>query len=244
MGKKVVMINGSFRKKNTYNLLVQIGQILKAHDIESEILNLFDYKIDDCVGCDDVCIRQGHCHVADDMSGIMQKILDSDGLILSSPVYLCGVTSKFKAFADRTNAWFHKPEPVGMPVLFVTTTASTGIKETIHFLDQLTTGYGTRKGGFISRTRGAFDVPVKEKELSRFLSLLIKDKKHYHPTMNEIVIFEVQKVLALKSNGDDRKFWEEKGWINQCYYYNCSMGPAKKLFSKMMFGILSRAINF
>jgi len=243
MGKKVVMINGSFRKKNTYNLLVQIGQILKNNDIETEILNLFDYEIKDCTGCDDSCIGKGHCNVKDDVPKIMQKILESDGVVFSSPVYRSGVTSKFKAFADRTNAWFHKPETAGKPVLLVTTTAISGTKETIHFLDQLTTGFGVRKGGSISRAISTFGVPVKEKELSKFLSLLQKDKKRYRPSMNEIVIFNVQRALASKSKGDDNRYWKEKDWLNSRYYYGCRMGPAKNIFSAMMFRILSKAIK-
>ena len=243
MGEKVLIINGSFRKKNTYGLLVQIGELLKNHGIESEIINLFDYEIKDCTGCDDICIRQGSCQKKDDMPGIMQKILESGGLVLSSPVYLGGVTSKFKAFADRTNAWFHKPEPVGKPVLLAVTTAITGIKETQHFLDQLVTGFGARKGGVVTRTIKNFNKPVGEKEIQRFVSLIQKDKSDYRPAMNEIVIFEVQKVLAQKSNGDDKRFWEDKNWNNKPYYYDCKMGIAKKVFSKMMFKILSNAIK-
>ena len=240
---KVLLINGSFRKKNTCNILVQITQILKNHDIEAEILNLFDYEIKDCTGCDEVCIQQGNCHIKDGMPEIMQKIMDSDGLVLSSPVYLFGPSSRFKTFADRLNVWFHKPEPAGKPVLFVATTTVTGIKETIHFFDQFATGFGARKGGFISRTKKDLNKPVEEKELSRFLSLLRKDKKYYRPSMNEIVIFQVLKVLALKSSGADRKFWEEKNWIDKCYYFDCKMGLFKKAFSKMMFKILSNAMK-
>jgi len=243
MSKKVLMINGSFRKRNTYGLLAQIGKILKSHGIETEILNLFDYEIKDCTGCDDLCIRRKGCHINDGVPLIMQKITDSDGLVLSSPVYLGGVTSKFKTFADRTNEWFHKPEPVGKPVLFVVTTAISGIKETLHYLDLLATGFGTRKGGSITRTNKDLSEPVKESELSRFLQLLQNEKKHYKPSINEIVIFEVQKVLAQKSSGEDKKFWEEKNWNDKCYYYECEIGPLKKTFSKMMHGILSKAIK-
>ena len=243
MSKKVVMINGSFRKKNTYGILIQIGQILKRHDIDSEILNLFDYEIKDCTGCDEVCMHQGACHIKDGMPEIMQKIMDSDGLVLSSPVYLYGVNSKIKTFTDRTNVWFHLPEPAGKPVLCVATTTVTGLKETVHFFDQYVTGFGGRRGGAITRTHKELNKPVEEKELARFLSLLQKDKKYYRPAMNEIVIFEVLKVLALKSNGADRKFWEEKKWIDKVYYYDCRMGPFKKIFSKMMFKILSNAMK-
>ena len=243
MSKKVLMINGSFRKKNTYNILLQIAQILKNHDVESEILNLFDYEITDCTGCDEVCIQQGACHIKDGMSEIMQKIMDSDGLVLSSPVYLFGVTSRFKTFADRLNVWFHKPEPAGKPVLFAATTTVTGIKETIRFFDQFSTGFGARKGGYVTRVHKTLNVPVAEKEITKFLSLLQQDPKYYKPTMNEIVLFEVLKVLALKSSGADRQFWEEKKWIDKVYYFDCKMGVGKKLFSRMMFKILTNAMR-
>ena len=243
MSKKVLMINGSFRKKNTYNLLVQIGQLLKNHDIDSEIINLFDYEIKDCNGCDDVCIKQNECHIKDSMPEIMKKIIDSDGLVLSSPVYLYGVTSKFKAFADRTSIWTRKPELAGKPVLFVTTTMVTGIKETLHFFDQYTTEIGGRKGGSITRIGANIDMPVQENEIHKFLFLLGEDKKNYRPSNNEVFIFQMLKVLALKSNGADRKFWEEKQWIDKCYYYDCKIGPVKKALSKMMFNFVSNAMK-
>ena len=243
MSKKVLIINGSYRKKNTYNVLVQIAEKLKNRDIESEIINLFDYEIKDCTGCDEICIQQGKCNIKDGMPEIMQKIMDSDGVVFGTPVYLGGATSKFKTFADRTNAWCHKPEPYGKPVFFVATTMVTGIKETVHYLDTFVTGFGARKGGFITRTNKNFNSPVTEKEVSRFLSLLEKDRKHYRPAMNEIVIFEVLKVLALKSSGADRKFWEEQKLIDKCYYYDCKMGLFKKAFSKMMFKILTKAMS-
>jgi len=243
MNHKVLMINGSYRKKNTYTLLVQIGIMLKKHGIETEILNLFDFDIKDCMGCDDACSRGHGCLINDDMPVIMKKILDSDGLVLSSPVYLGGVTSKFKAFADRTNAWFHKPEPVGKPVLFVTTTATTGIKEVIHFFKQFATGFGARHGGFIARTMKNLSRPLEEKELSRFLSLLNEDRKCYKPAMGEMILFGVQKILAHKSNGHDRRFWEERKWNEKYYYYDCRVNFGKKLFSKMMFTILSAVMK-
>lgn len=239
----VIMLNGSFRKQNSYGLLVQISQILRGHGVDSEIINLFDYRINACIGDDDNCIKTGSCAQNDDMPALRQKLLDCDGIILSSPVYLGNVTSTFKAFADRTNEWFHKPRPAGKPVLFVATTAVSGIKDTLHFFDVLTTGWGARKGGSIVRAKKNMDMPVQEKEVSRFRSLLENDKKYYRPGMNDIVIYNVQKVMALKSDGDDHRFWEEKGWFGKPYYYDCRMSPGKKAFSKMMSRILAKAMK-
>ena len=243
MGKKVLMINGSFRKKNTYNILFQLAEILKNRDIETEILNLFDYNIKDCTGCDDPCTRGSGCNVEDDMKMIMQKILDSDGVVFGSPVYLGNVTSKFKAFVDRTNEWFHKPELAGKPVLFVVTTAVTGIKDTLHFLDQYATGLGVRKGGSITRTGANYDMPISGRELMPFLSLIQTDKKNYNPKMAELVTFQVQKVLASNSSGSDKVFWEEKNWNDKYYYYDCRINFAKKAYSLLIYKIISGAMR-
>ncbi|GHV84438.1 hypothetical protein AGMMS50230_00460 [Spirochaetia bacterium] len=242
MSKKVLLMNGSARKKNTWGILQQLVQILKNHGIEGEILNLFDYRIEDCTGCES-CVSHSGCSIEDDMPVLMQKIMEADGVILSSPVYMGSVTSKFKTFADRLSRWIHKPETAGKPVMFVSTTMATGLKETRQFFEAFATGFGARKGGFISRAGKAINTPVKDKELSRFLTLLGEDTASYRPAMGEIVMFAVGKAMASKSSGDDRRFWEEKEWFNKSYYYPCKMGPGKKLFSKLMFKVISNAMR-
>lgn len=242
MGKKVLLIDSSNRRKNTYNVLLQIEKILKSRGFETEILNLFDYEIKDCVGCE-ICVTESVCCVTDDMPVIMQKIKESDGLVLSSPVYMSGATSRFKAFADRTNIWVHKPEIAGKPVMYAATTASTGLKEIEKFFVSFAAGFGGRLGDFVGRAGKKMREPVREKEIARFLSLLSQDKSLYSPGLNEIIMFTVGKVLAAKSNGDDRRFWEEKQWMDKIYYYPCNINPFKKVFSKFMLGVLTNAMK-
>jgi multimeric flavodoxin WrbA len=242
MGKKVLFINGSFRKKNTYQLLEQIKAILNAKGIETEDVNLFDYEIKDCQGCEG-CVTESGCCLSDDMPVLMEKIMKSDGVVYGSPVYMAGVTSRFKSFADRTNKWIHKPETAGKAVMFVATTASTGLKETKQFFETYGTGIGARKGDFVSRTSKTMGNQVQEKELSKFLSLLETDKKEYSPAPDEIIMFTVQKIMALQSNGEDRTFWETQKWLDKPYYYPCNMNPIKVSFGKMMFKIISKAMS-
>jgi len=242
MRKKIVMIDGSSRKKNTYTVLQGVEKILGQRGMETEILNLFDYKTEDCVGCEN-CVIQDGCLLTDDMPAIMEKIRESDGVVFASPVYMCSATSKFKTFADRTNAWIHKPEIAGKPALFVATTAATGRKEIKRFFEQFATGLGARKGDFVARTGKKIKEPVQEREIARFLSLLEEGPARYRPAMSEIVMFTVQKVMALQSGGSDRTYWEEKGWFDKPYYYPCAMNPGKKAFGKLMRTILSKAMR-
>ena len=242
MSKKIILINGSARKKNTYNVLLQIEKILKDKGFETEIINLFDYRIADCVGCE-TCVGNNACILKDDMPAVMEKILDSDALVFGSPVYMDSVTSRFKTFADRSNVWVHKPQLAGKPVMFAATTASTGIKEIKRFFGSYSTGLGMRKGECVYRVGRKITDPIEKKELSRFLTLLEKDTKYYAPEIDEIIMFTVQKVMALKSSKDDRKFWEEKNWFDKSYYYPCKMNIRKKLFSKFIFKAISKAMN-
>lgn len=242
MEKKVLLIDGSARKRNTYSLLTQVGAMLQSRGIKTEIINLFDYTIEDCVGCE-ACVTQKTCAIDDDMPKIRKMILESDGVVMSSPVYMSGVTSKFKTFTDRSNIWIHKPETAGKPVMFLTTTASTGIKATKQFFNTFANGIGARKGGFISRTVKEIKRPISEQEMAGFIKLLGQEREQYHPDMGEIVMFAVGKVLALKSQGDDRKFWEDKGWLDKRYYFPCKMNPFKKLFSGFIFKVISNAMK-
>ena len=85
MGKTVLLINSSAKKGNTYNLLLQIENLLIAHGFTTEMLNLFDYRVDCCVGCQK-CVTSGSCCINDDVPSLMQKMLACDGIVLSSPI--------------------------------------------------------------------------------------------------------------------------------------------------------------
>jgi len=240
---KVLLINGSNRQKNTYGVLQQIGEILKSRGNDVEIVNLFDYELKDCGGCDETCIHNGGCGSWDGMAALKAKVLESDALVFGSPVYLQGVTSKFKTFADRTNGWVHNPELAGKPMLSVAVTAATGIKQTESFFNSYVTALGGRNGGFVGRAGGGLRNPVTKKELKKFLSLLTAGTGKYKPKAGELINFQVQKVLASKFGGGNKDYWEKKEWLDKYYYYPCRIGPCKKLFSKMMNKILNKAIK-
>ena len=243
--KKVLLINGSPRKKNTYTMLKQIEEILTAQGFGTEILNLYDYEIKDCGGCEKCIYDGGGCwrDIDDGMAEIRQKVLAADGLVLASPVYMRGVTSKFKAFADRTCAWFHCPETAGKAVMSAAVTASTGLGATGDFLKDFAVGFGARTGEYVSRKEDKM-TPVREKEIRTFISLLKNDKSQYKPTPEQLIIFRVQQCLALRSGKADKVYWAEKGWLGKTrYYYPCRISPSKKLLSAMLRKILRKALK-
>jgi len=101
VGKKVLAINSSKRKKNTFNLLKQLKEQLHIKNIEVNIINLFDFDIKECLGCEK-CLRKGNCHIEDDGTRLMEMMKNYDGIILSTPVYMGNISGKLKNFVDRT----------------------------------------------------------------------------------------------------------------------------------------------
>src|SRR6056297_911039 len=67
---------------------------------ETEIINLFDYKIEYCLGCWG-CEKKGRCVINDDFNSIFEKVRDSNVLILASPTYWSNVSGIMKSFFDR-----------------------------------------------------------------------------------------------------------------------------------------------
>ncbi len=74
-----------------------------AHKLgaETEMIKVSDVNIMPCDGCE-TCEITGECKIEDDMQGIYTKLLQSDGIILGSPVYWWGVTAQAKIIIDRT----------------------------------------------------------------------------------------------------------------------------------------------
>jgi multimeric flavodoxin WrbA len=67
-----------------------------------EIIHLKDQKIDWCEGCL-TCEDTGICIIKDDMKSVIEKMLSSQGIIISTPVYFNSIPAKLKCFFDRLN---------------------------------------------------------------------------------------------------------------------------------------------
>ncbi len=238
--KKVIAIHASRRKMNTYRLLVQIQQELAQNDAEVEILSLYDFNLGDCLGCEK-CILRGGCVHRDDMELLMEKMKAADGIILSSPVYLQQVSGKLKNFIDRTCEWYHRPVLHGKPVICVATTKGSGLKATLSYLRSVAVQWGAMPAGSVGRTIRSIDTPVSKKELSGFIKLL-RTPQGYRPPLSSLINFEVQKALAKYLNGIDTRYWIEKGWDKNPYYFKCRLNGIKRIASGIFGTILQHGM--
>jgi len=107
---KICLIVGSPRKKRSCNFLIdQAIEGIKSVDGEFEInkIQITDFKLTPCNGCDQ-CLRPPHdCPLAedDDTIKLEKLLLGSDALLIAAPNYFGSVSSQIKVFIDRSRPW-------------------------------------------------------------------------------------------------------------------------------------------
>ncbi len=239
--KKILLINSSLRKKSTYKLLTEIEGLLT--DYSTEIVNLGDFDIKPCVGCEN-CIVRDKCPIKDDSSIIMNKMIEADGIIIGSPVYLRNISGLLKVFIDRGCSWYHRSPLIGKPVFFVTTTASSGSKQTINYLKDLSLQWGTIYSGYISRNAVNIDKKkIHIKEFKKFINFMNRDKlASYIPSFKEIIEFNTQKILATKIIPKDFEYWQNMGYMDSKFFFKCKINPFKKLIGFIYYKLLMSVI--
>lgn len=100
----VLGINGSPRGKDSHTdyILQPFLEGARAAGAATETLYLKDHKIRPCTGCFNCwLVTPGECIIKDDMSWILEKILDADVMVFSTPLYNCSMTALMKAFHER-----------------------------------------------------------------------------------------------------------------------------------------------
>lgn len=105
MTKKVLIISASPRRNGNSDILCD--QFLKgAQEAGNEVEKVFlrDKNIKYCTGCYTCEITKGVCAYKDDMPEVLQKIIDADILVLSTPVYFYCMNAQLKTVIDRTVA--------------------------------------------------------------------------------------------------------------------------------------------
>jgi len=101
--KEIVIINGSPRMDgNTVHLIRHVFTALEAEGIETELFQLGGRKIRGCAACYG-CFKNkdGRCAIDDVVNECIEKMAESDGIILGSPTYFADVSAEMKALIDR-----------------------------------------------------------------------------------------------------------------------------------------------
>ena len=104
---RVMAFNGSPRKKrwNTVTLLENALQGAESVGAETELVQLYDLRFSGCISCFS-CKKlsrkeDGVCAVQDDLTSVLNRVKETDALIIGSPIYYGCESASTRAFLER-----------------------------------------------------------------------------------------------------------------------------------------------
>ena len=102
----MLLINCSNREKNCYKIL---------NDIKNDndtLLSLSNKDMKFCLGCDSCKNNlEKHCVLNDYITNtVYQELLNTDKVIIASPMYMSNINGILKNLIDRMNPFYHHPE--------------------------------------------------------------------------------------------------------------------------------------
>lgn len=100
--KHVLILSGSPRKGGNSDLLCdRFAEGAKAAGNAVEKICITEKHIGYCKGCG-VCNTTHRCVQKDDMEAILDKMVNTDVIVLASPVYFYSIDGQLKTLIDRT----------------------------------------------------------------------------------------------------------------------------------------------
>lgn len=101
---KILGISCSPRRQgNTETLLNEALQGAQQDGAEVELYSIAGKNIAPCDACD-ACRKTGECHIKDDMQDLYKKMLEANGIIFGTPIYLYNMAAQCKIVMDRAFA--------------------------------------------------------------------------------------------------------------------------------------------
>lgn len=102
---KILVFNGSPKREKSDTLHITrafLEGMSEVSEQEIQVIHVIDKHIEYCTGCFACKRNGGTCIHNDDMQEILEKILNSDLLLFSYPLYSYGMPAHLKALLDRT----------------------------------------------------------------------------------------------------------------------------------------------
>jgi len=188
---KLLGISASPRKNrsNTFLLLKEVLSGAEKEGEQTEVVHLCDLKIDFCRHCESCHKNLMVCPIKDDAHLLLNKMLESDGIIFASPVYIDNITGYLKTFLDRSTHFIHCQRLLGKYVGAVATAGGGPQQMVLDYIHHYSLVCGAQYVGGVSSV-----VPVTEEINIR---------------TSELGRIEIHK----EEWSAEYDYWREKGWL-------------------------------
>jgi multimeric flavodoxin WrbA len=117
---KILGLNGSERKLGNTEILVKEALMGAENEgAQVEMLRLTDHKVLPCDGLAPCVFGNKRCNLEDDFNFIVDKIFESDGLVLGVPCYILESTAIVKQLIDRVFSVNFRSQARGKPAVII-----------------------------------------------------------------------------------------------------------------------------
>lgn len=246
---RLLLVNGSPHKGNTWKLTQKVREILASYDssIEFQEVHLMDLDLPFCTGCSN-CFRKGHefCPHHEIVQPVMDMIEKSDGVIFSVSCFQGHLTGVMKNFTDHMAFLLHRPRYFQKKALIVCTTGGISAGSTTKALAATLSGWGFNKCYQLPITALSWnayepdgkDLRRAEKIAGRFY-LDVKSGRMHPPSMGVLIPFNLFQALCVGNTGEkeypteDNHFWPR--YLGMQYAPGIPVPLYKRLFGKLIY---------
>jgi multimeric flavodoxin WrbA len=177
LNMKIIAISGSPRSGNCERLVSEAAEGAKSNRAEVEVILLRNLNFTKCCGSDK-CYHDHTCSLNDDITPVMKRIAECDGIIIASPSYFSSVSGLMKDFMDRTNPHCKDKEWKGKKAIVIGTGAATpkSVKKCVDAMIEFCRIHGLEvvaTGEFMAEKPGEVDQNIKYLRKARMLGMLL-----------------------------------------------------------------------
>jgi multimeric flavodoxin WrbA len=178
-------------------------------------------NIEYCNGCLS-CRQTGKCCIEDDYQELMEKLRAANGIVLSSPNYMSGITAQLKTVFDRSANCNHEQYFDGKYAFSIMTAGGSDEELVLGIMNDFLkdTGASVIGGVGLLRVRGPSgleDAIKRAHDMGKDLVKAIEERRPYPAQAVERAAWRERFARTIKANEKNWKhnyaFWVEKGWI-------------------------------
>jgi len=220
---KILGINGSPKgeKSQTRRLVMAALEGARQTGADITFVDVCNLTIKYCRACG-TCYAKGECIHDDDMPALYEKMLEADGIVLGSPVYINSVTAQLKTLIDRMADSVHCQHFHGKYGCAVSTAGGSMADETAEYMNSALRMLGATTVGGVGAILGrdpdaVLPAEKKAKELGRKLTSAIQTK--WKDPKQEKYLAErkgYMKALVLANKdvwAHEYDHWKSMGWL-------------------------------
>lgn len=224
---KVTLIHGQNHKGSSYNIgKMLVDKINKANEVKEFFLpqdlgNIF------CVGCYKCIKKTEACPYFAQKQNIMESVLDSDLIILTSPTYCMMPSAPLKAFIDLTFTYWmvHRPDErmFNKKAVVISTAAGSGAGKVTKDIANVLFFWGIpkiRRLGFALQAENWESVAQKKKDkIQKVIAKLAVDfsgNKKIRVGFKTRFMFNIMRMMqknGMGSSPEEKEYWQAKGWL-------------------------------